>query len=320
MKRILSIAVIMLVFIFNQNVKVFAEEIEKENDETSAQTKEELMFEPIDLDIKEIEKEQRVKRLRLRVETTDKPKYIQNVRRQWDDSKLYRYQYYSDQKNLQPLIAPASWGSYLTTDLDENTKIYVGQSGLSYYDGVSMNFIGKNEANFDSGAKMVGSARNFDYAIGAYTDTKTLNNSYGGIVSTKPKKIWHSDADVSIGSGVYSNDYGAFSKNTAGFFTKYRKGKFTVNGQLSQSAYTSGTPSTNTSIDILSQYKINEYILVRSKTERDFNTNYSADELTLRFSPTRNSDDFNFEITTSNVNNFGADNRQRLKFVTNIRF
>ena len=73
-------------------------------------------------------------------------------------------------------------------------------------------------------------------------------------------------------------------------------------------------------MDILSQYQINEYLLVRSKIERDFNANYSADELTLRIMPTKNSDDFNFEITTSNVNNLGADNRKQLKFVTNFRF
>lgn len=320
MKR--TISSILILLLLSMNVQALCEEINEETELNKKDTQsEELMFEPIDLDIESIQKEKKNKKFKLRAESVEKPTYMQNVRRMWDDSKLYRYQYYSDSKNLQPLIAPASWGSYLTTPLDENTQVYIGQSGLSYYDGVSMNFIGKNEANFDNGAKMEHKGKFIDYSLGAYTDTKTLNNSYGGIISTKPQKIWNQpDADISFGSGVYSNDYGAYSKNTAGFFTKYRKGKFTISGQLSQNSYTSGTPTTNSSMDVLSQYQINEYLLVRSKIERDFNTNYSADELTLRISPTKNSDDFNFEITTSNVNNLGADNRKQLKFVTNFRF
>ncbi len=316
---------ILAIFIFlamSINLPILGEELDEDMQENSTQKEtQELTFEPIDLDIKSIQEEKKNKKFKLQIESEEKPVYIQNVRRLWDDSKLYRYQYYSDPKNLQPLIAPASWGSYLTRALDENTQIYVGQSGLSYYDGVSMNFIGKNEANFDNGAKMEHKGKFVDYSLGAYTDTKTLNNSYGGIISTKPQKIWNqSDAEISFGSGVYSNDYGTYSRNTAGFFTKYRKGKFTVSGQLSQNSYTSGTPTTNSSMDILSQYQINEYLLVRSKIERDFNTNYAADELTLRIMPTKNSDDFNFEITTSNVSNLGADNRKQLKFVTNFRF
>lgn len=296
-----------------------ANEIEVTQIKEETNDDEELMFEPIDLDLKDYNNE-RVKKLKIRVESNEKPKYIKNYRKTWDDSKFYRYQYYSDQKNLQPLIAPASYGAYLETQLDDNTTVQVGQYNLSWYDNGPINFIGKTETDYDSGATITGHGRNFDYAFGMYTATNTLKNSYGGIISTKPKKIWHSKGDFSFGTGMYSNDYDEYTKNTAGFFTKYRRGKFTVSGQVAQNSYTTGTSSDVQSFHLVHQYKINDHFMIRGKMVKELNTDYSQDELSLRYSPSFKDDRVFFELTSSQVNNLQNQPQQRFKIMTNINF
>lgn len=320
MKKILTIFLLFLMIFANLQILAFCDEEIEEQEVPAVEQKEELMFEPIDLDIKEIQKEQQVKRLKIRVEVDSKPKYLKNYRRTWDDSKFYRYQYYSDQKNLQPLIAPASYGAYLETQLDDNTKIQVGQYNLSFFENGAINFIGKAESDFDIGATVTGHGRNFDYAGGVYTSTNTMSNSYGGIVSTKPKKIWHSKGEVSVGTGLYSNDYGDYTKNTAGFFTKYRQGKFTVSGQMAQNSYSSGTNGSVQSFHIVHQYKINDHFMIKGKMVKELNTDYSQDELTIRYSPSFKKDVVFFDITSSYVNNLQNQPQQRLKFMTNINF
>lgn len=301
----------------NMHLTAFCDE--NEIDIQSTQTQEdELMFAPIDLDLSQ-ERNEAVKKFKIRVESDSKPKQVKNYRKNWYDSKFYRYQYYSDSKNLQPLIAPASYGAYLETQLDDNTTIQVGQYNLSWYDGGPINFIGKTESDFDVGATITGHGRKFDYAVGMYTATDTLNNSYGGIVSTKPMKIWHSKGDFSFGTGLYSNDYGAYTKNTAGFFTKYRRGKFTVSGQLAQNTYTNNT-SNPQSFHVTHQYQLNDHVMIRGKMVKELNSEYSQDELSLRLSPSFKKDTFFVDISSSQVNTLNNNTQQRFKIMTNINF
>lgn len=295
------------------------EDIEEQDSSSPAVQEEELMFAPIDLELSDYKPEQ-VKRIRIRVEADEKPKLVKNYRKTWDTSKFYRYQYFSDPKNQQPLIAPASYGAYLETQLDDNTTIQVGQYNLSFFENGAINFIGKAETDFDTGATVTGHGRNFDYAAGVYTATNTMNNSYGAIVSTKPKKIWHSKGDFSVGTGLYSNEYGEYTKNTAGFFTKYRQGKFTVSGQIAQNSYSSTVSSDVQSFHLVHQYKINDHFMIKGKMVRELNTNYSQDELTLRYSPSFKKDRIFFDISSSMVNNLQHEPQQKFKFMTNINF
>ena len=315
MKKFLASIFFVVLCALSLQVPVFCDETE----ENPAQNEEEeLMFAPIELDLSE-EREEEIKKFKIRVESDTKPKLVKNYRKNWYDSKFYRYQYYSDPKNLQPLIAPASYGAYLETELDDNTTIQVGQYNLSWYDGGPINFIGKAESDFDVGATMTGHGRKFDYAIGAYTATDTLNNSYGGIVSSKPQKIWHSKGDFSFGTGLYSNDYGSYTKNTAGFFTKYRRGKFTVSGQLAQNTY-SNSSSNPQSFHLTHQYQINDHVMIRGKLVKEINSDYSQDELALRLSPSFKNDTIFVEISSSQINNLNNNIQQRFKIMTNINF
>ena len=318
MKKFWTIVFFASLLIFNTNSAVFSDETGSQPPQEQAQEEEELMFAPIDLDLSE-EREEAVKKFKIRVESDSKPKQVKNYRKNWYDSKFYRYQYYADSKNLQPLIAPASYGAYLETDLDDNTTIQVGQYNLSWYDGGPINFIGKAESDFFVGATMTGHGRNFDYAVGMYTATDTLNNSYGGIVSTKPKKIWHSKGDFSFGTGLYSNDYGSYTKNTAGFFTKYRRGKFTVSGQLAQNTYSNNSTNPQ-SFHVTHQYQINDHLMIRGKMVKELNSDYSQDELSLRFSPSFKNDAFFVELSSSQINTLNNNVQQRFKIMTNINF
>ncbi len=280
---------------------------------------EELMFAPITLKIEEGEKVQNIKKFKLRAEVEAKQKPNKLYRQTWDDSKLYRYLFFSDEKNLRPLIAPASLGSYMEVSLDDNTSAFIGQGSLSIYDGSTLSFISKRESDYDVGGKVMGSMGNLNYSVGAYTDTNSLYNSLGGIVSTKPQKIWNSKGDFTFGTALYSNDYFDYNRNTAGFFTKYRQGKFTISGQLAQSTYTNNQDYIN-SAHFQTQYKLNDYLAFKSKIIKELNTDYAQDEYALKVTPMGQNETLNFELSASNIYNAQDVTRQRFKFTTNVRF
>ena len=285
-----------------------------------AEEEEEHMFAPIDLKLEESEKPKNVKRFKLRAEVEEKPKVNKYLLKTWDDSKSYRYQYFGDQRNLRPIAALASQSSYMVVPLDEQTSVYTGQRSLSSYDGIRMSFIRKRESDYDVGTKVIGSFDKLDYSVGVYTDTNTLSNSFGGILSTKPRKIRNSKGDFSFGAGLYSNDFEDYSRNTAGFFTKYRQGKFTVSGQLAQSNFSSNREPVN-SVHFQADYKVNDYITLTSRIIKELNTEYALDEYAVRVFPFGSKKDtVDFELSARNVYSAQDVVQQRFKFVTNIRF
>ena len=148
MNKIFTLLIFLILFL-SASPAVFCEENANESEIVQNQ-EEELMFDPIELDLSGFTPENKIKRLKIRVEATDKPKNVKTYRKTWDDSKFYRYQYYSDPNSMRPLPALASYDVYLETDLDENTRVAIGKGGLSYFDGATLTFMNRNrECVFD---------------------------------------------------------------------------------------------------------------------------------------------------------------------------
>lgn len=310
-------------FVFANVYPAFCDDFSDEAINETAQEpekEEELMFAPIDLDlsIPDKTKPQKNKRLLIRVEKNDKPEQIKNTNQIWDGSKIYHYQYYGDMRNLNPISATGVLGSSLTTKIDNDTTVTVGQDGMDSYNGYTLSFIYNNGSVYNSGAKITGSKEKFDYSLGAYTQTATLEKSYGGVISSKPTHILNSKGTFAFGSSLYTNLNNDGTINTAGVFSEYQRGKFALGGQISQSAYSNGS-NMSSSIHILPEYKFNEHISLRSKLVQNMTTQEAQEEIGLSFRPFKSEDSVRFDITGTNYHNNSEITRQRVKFSTSFR-
>ena len=320
MSRMIKIFIIFIFFSANVIPPAFPEDFTDAALETTPKTEEEeLMFAPVELDLSSYEENtpSKNKKINLRIEKTEKPSQIKTTNRIWDGSKIYHYQYYGDKRNLNPISATGVLGEKLETNLDENTKVIVGQDGMDSYNGYTLNFIYNNGSVYNTGAKILGNEDNFDYSIGAYTQTASLENSYGGVISTKPAHILNSKGTFSFGSGVYTNLNNNDTKNTTGLFSQYNLGRFSLGSQISQSAYANSSSATN-SVHLLPAFKINNHLSLTGKLVKNMTTDETQQELGLRYAPFSD-DSVIFDITGTTYRDASTFTRQRLKFSTSFR-
>ena len=78
-------------------------------------------------------------------EKEGKPSYTKSEGQIWDENMLFRYNFYSDDTNLRVLPSYGSLGAYVTRDLDENTKISIGQDALDSINGDKIKIDGNHE-------------------------------------------------------------------------------------------------------------------------------------------------------------------------------
>ena len=60
--------------------------------------------------------------------------------------------------------------------------------------------------------------------------------------------------------------------------------------------------------------------MIRGKMVKELNSDYSQDELSLRFSPSFKNDAFFVELSSSQINTLNNNVQQRFKIMTNINF
>ena len=110
------------------------------------------------------------------------------------------------------------------------------------------------------------------------------------------------------------------NKNTAGVFTQYKQGKFSLGVQLSQSSYTNGAGSTTQSVHILPRYDINEHLSLKTKLVNNMSIDQIQGEIGLSIRPLKDTDAWSIDVTASNYQSQSVITRQRLKFTTEFRF
>ena len=280
------------------------------------------MFAPVELDLTDYSymNDKKNKKFELSATKEGKPAYVQNTGQVWDEDMLFRYNFYSDEANLRVLPSYGSLNSYINQKLDENTTVMVGQDGISSINGNTVNFAYANSSYYSSGARIDGSAQNFNYSVGAFTETDTLNQELAAIVSTKPSSILNSKGKFYVGGGVFSNLMDGVNKNTSGVFAQYNNDKFSFGTQLARSQYTKSGYNDSSSVHFLTQYKVNDHLSLKNKIVKNFDIDELQGEIGIVYKPLEDTDRLQFELTAANYQSQNVITRQRLKFTTSFKF
>ena len=283
--------------------------------------KEEEMFAPVDLDLTDFSyMNKKNKKFKLSAEKEGKPAYVKNSGQIWDENMLFRYNYYSDETNLRVLPSYGSLGSYVTRDLDENTTVMVGQDGLSSINGDTVNFSYDTYSYYSSGARLEGNQKHFNYAVGAFNETDTLNQQLSAVVSTKPTSILNTKGKFYVGGGVFSNLRKDLNFNTTGLFAQYKNDKLSMGAQISNSDYSKTGYDSYSKAHFLTQYKINDHVSLKNKIVKNFDVDEIQGELGVVLNPLKDTERLQLELTAANYQSQNVVTRQRLKFSTSFRF
>ncbi len=294
-------------------------------EESTKQTqiaKDEDMFAPIELDLTDYTylNDKKNKKFELSATKEGKPAYVKNTGQVWDEDMLFRYNFYSDEANLRVLPSYGSLNSYVSQKLDDNTTVMIGQDGISSINGNTVNFAYSNSSYYSSGARLDCSAKNFNYSVGAFNETDTLNQELAAIVSTKPSSILNSKGKFYVGGGVFSNLMDGVNKNTSGVFAQYNNDKFSFGTQLARSSYTKPGYNDSSSVHFLTQYKVNDHLSLKNKIVKNFDIDELQGEVGIVYKPLSDTDRLQLELTAANYQSQNIITRQRLKFTTSFKF
>lgn len=279
------------------------------------------MFAPVELDLSDysLEKKQN-KKFKLFAEKVPKPSFTKSEGQVWDESKLFRYNFYSNAANLRVLPSYGSLGSYVSRPLDENTTVFVGQDSLTEINGDTVNFSLDNYSYYHSGAKMEGQQKYFNYSVGAFNETDTLNQQLAAVVSTKPKSFLNSKGKFYAGGGVFSTMKSDVNFNTVGLFAQYKNDKLSIGAQISDSSYSKDGYNGYSKAHLLTKYQINEHLSLKNKLVKNFDFEELQGELGVVVNPLKDTDRLELEVTAANYQSQNVITRQRLKFVTSFKF
>lgn len=316
MKRV-AVIFALTIFLFSAETPVvFADDFSE-----VPQTQEEEMFAPVDLDLTDYSQmNKQNKKFKLSAEKEGKPSYVKNSGQVWSEDKIFLYDFYSDERNLRALPSYGSLGSYVTRDLDENTTVMVGQDGISKINGDTVNFAYANSSYYSSGARIDGQFKTFNYSVGAFNETDTLNQEMAAIVSTKPKSILKSKGKFYVGGGVFTNLMNEVDKNTTGLFAQYNNDKLSFGTQIARSAYSKEGYNESNTVHFLTSYKLNNHLSLKNKIVKNFDIDEIQGELGVTYNPLRDSDRLQLELTAANYQSQSVITRQRLKFSTSFKF
>lgn len=302
---------------FNQPA-ISVENILEKNSQTIA---EEDMFAPIDLDLTDYSyMNKQNKKFKLSAEKEGKPSSVKSTGQIWDENMLFRYQFYSDETNLRVLPAYGSLGSFVTTKLDDKTNVMIGQDSLTKINGDVINFSYPNYSYYSSGARISGEEDNFNYSVGAFTETDTTNQQLAAVITTKPTSIKGSAGKFYVGGGVFTNLMKDINKSSSGLLAQYQGKKFSVGGQLSQISYSKSGYNESHSAHLLTSYRVNEHLLLKNKLVKNFDFDELQGEVGIVFNPMKETDRLELEVVATNYQTQNVVTRQRLRFTTSFKF
>lgn len=287
----------------------------------SSETSEEDMFAPIELDLTDYTyMNKKNKKFELSAEKEGKPAYVKNTGQIWDEDMLFRRTYYSDETNLRVLPSYGSLNSYVTRPLDENTTVMIGQDGISEINGDTVNFAYEHYSYYSSGARIDGNTDKFNYSLGAFNETDTLNQELAAIVSTKPKSILNSKGKFNVGGGVFTTLMNDVDFNTTGVFAQYNNDRLSFGAQIANSSYTKSGYDGYRKAHFLTKYKVNDHLSLKNKIVKNFDVDEIQGEVGVVLNPLKDTDRLELEVTAANYQSQNAITRQRLKFSTSFKF
>lgn len=319
MKKLSVILAILFLFASNPTNIVLCEEIS--SDFPAAISTQEDMFAPVELDLTDytyLNKQN--KKFKLSAEKEGKPSFVKNEKMVWDENMLFRYNFYSDDTNLRVLPSYGSIGSFVSTQLDENTSVMIGQDGIDSINGDKVNFAYENYSYYSMGSRLDHQGKNINYSLGAFNETDTMNRQLAAIVATKPRSILNSKGKFYAGTGVFSTLMSDLNFTTTGAFLQYNRDKLSVGTQISNSSYSKSGYVQYSKAHLITKYKVNNHLTLKNKIVQNFDVDEAQGEVGLVLNPLKDTDRLQMEVTAANYQSQNVVTRQRLKFSTSFKF
>lgn len=236
----------------------------------------------------------------------------------WDQSKNFSNIYYQDMKNISPMPSLVN-SSYLTTNINSQTRAYIGQSALSDFNGTPVYFVSANETTFDNGFKLVSKANNLNISVGAFNSTLFNRLSGGAIVSTNPFTVPKVAGNFVVGGGYYSNELNNDNKKTGGLFAEYRYKRFKLNLQGAESKYAS-SPGLEPGVYFTPELKLTDSISLRTRYTKNIAQYTDQGVIGLAYKPVKNNPrDFELSINAANIYTLNTPVSQMFTFSTKFK-
>ena len=236
----------------------------------------------------------------------------------WDDSKNFRTIINTHPYLLEtvPSIIQESYYSY---GIDEKTNIEWGHTALSSHNGMTLGFIDNMESSYDNGLKISSKAGKFNLS-GAIYESMYSHNPSGGFVLSSEELKFHKSSFI-FGGGIYATDYvNENSKNSAGIFTKYKYGRFSLGIQLAQDKSFTGKGEYSTSCYLYPTFKLNDSLTLTGGIAGFLDEKYAREEIGIVYKPfPNNENDFLISLKAAFYNGDGVVNKQRIKIKTEFK-
>ena len=236
----------------------------------------------------------------------------------WDDSKNFKtiinsHPYFF--KEL-PSFFQETYYSYNT---DENSNISWGQNALSSHNDITVGFIDNMESNYDNGLKISTKLGKINLSGAIYDSIHSHTPSGGFVFSTEELHL--QKGSLVFGGGLYATDYvNENSRNSAGIFTKYKRGRFSLGIQLAQDKSFTGNKEYGTSCYLYPSFKINDSLTLRGGIASYLDEKYAREEISIVYKPALNNEnDFQISLSAAFYNGSGITGKQRIKIKTEFR-
>lgn len=236
----------------------------------------------------------------------------------WDTSKNFLNTYYQDYRNQLPLPTMIN-SSYLSREMGSRTSVYVGQTALSSFDDITVDFVRANVTTYDVGAKFITQGNKVNFSTGVYNSTLNHRLSGGAVISSNPFSIPKIRGNFVVGGGLYTNELDQANRNTGGVFGQYQIKRLKLNAQIAKSQY-SNTNALDTGLYFVPELQLTDSISVKTRFVQNISQNTNQDEIGLTFSPKKNNPrDFELEFNAANIYSDSELTKQRVRFSASFK-
>ncbi len=255
----------------------------------------------------------------LGVEKSNEFSQLRNENMLWHNSRNFRNVYFQDSKNQAPMPIVMN-SSSVSNMIDDNTRVYLGQSLLGSLNDITIGFIRSNETTYNTGAKVENKGRYLNFSAGVYDSTLNHNLSGGIAMVSNPVKIPHVKGSFLFGGGYYANEISADNKKTGGLFGEYQINRLKLNVQAAKSKYTN-VDDLETSFYFTPEFQLTESLSIKTRIVKNISQDTNQDEIGLSYKPRRNNPrDFEFEINAANSYAESSLTKQRVRFSAKFKF
>ena len=258
--------------------------------------------------------------LKTGIEKSYKINRIESFNTIWDDSRNFRTTIYST-PSLMDTLPSLMQESHFRFNADETTQIDWGHTSLSSHDNMTVGFIDNMENIHDNGMRISSKLGNINISGAIFDSIQSQNPSGGLVFSTREFKTKYHKGSFVFGGGVYASDYAnENSKNSAGIFTKYKYGRFSLGIQIAQSKSSAKNSQYETECYLYPSFKINNSLTLTGGISSHIYEQSAKEEIGITYKPfINNKNDFSISLKAVFYNGRGVESKQKIKIKTEFK-